>query len=89
MSRHTRHVWVLGDRRWETPHQGLVIDWKRHSYKWFALVVLVDPSVPEQPFIVSWFPAQRLLPVRSIPEDLMGNPFEKALWERRRQELEQ
>lgn len=42
--RNTRHVWVLGEDRATPPFQGLVIAWRRHSYRWSALVVHVDNS---------------------------------------------
>jgi hypothetical protein len=78
--RTTRHVWVLRDHRWEVPWQGYVIAWRRHSYKWSALVAYVDESDPERPLVQRWVPRDKLLPVRSAPEDLIGNPFNERLW---------
>ena len=44
--RNTRHVWGLGDDRLTPPVQGLVVGWRRHSYRWSALVVRVDEAAP-------------------------------------------
>ena len=33
--------------------------------------------------ICEWVPRERLLPVRSLPEDLIGNPFAERVWNQR------
>ena len=65
--RNTRHVWVFGEDRLTPPTQGLVIAWRRHSYRWSALVVRIDESVAEGRVIQDWLPIDRLRPVRSDP----------------------
>ncbi len=48
--------------------QGLVLDWRRHSYRWSALVVTVRVEQGGRPVVVQeWLPAERLKPVRSDP----------------------
>jgi hypothetical protein len=44
------------------------LEWRRHSYKWFALVQYVQqakdgPTI----YMQQWFPAERLWPVKSDP----------------------
>jgi hypothetical protein len=47
--------------------QGLVLDWRRHSYRWSALVVTVR-LVEGRPVVVQeWVEVERLRPVRSDP----------------------
>jgi hypothetical protein len=45
-----------------------VLEWRRHSYKWFALVQYVqqDKDSPTT-YVQQWFPAERLWPVKSDP----------------------
>lgn len=81
--RTTRHVWVLREHRWLVPYQGFVLSWRRHSYKWSALVVYVAGDDPETPVVQKWVPRERLLPVRSVPEDLLNNPFPDYLYRQR------
>lgn len=81
--RHTRHVWVLREYRWEVPWQGYVIEWRRHSYHWYANVLYVDDSDEAKPVVQRWFPREMLLPVRSAPEDFLGNPFADRAWRNR------
>jgi hypothetical protein len=52
----------------QPPTQGFVLEWRRHSYKWFALVQYVQQD-KDGPTIYSqqWFPAERLWPVKSDP----------------------
>lgn len=69
--RNTRHVWVLGEDRLTPPAQGLVIAWRRHSYRWSALVVRVDESVPEGRTVQDWLPVDRLRPVRTDPNHVL------------------
>lgn len=73
--RSTRHVWVLRSQRWEVPYQGYVIAWRRHSYKWAALVAYVMEDVEGKPLVQRWLPRDQLLPVRSVPDELLRNPF--------------
>lgn len=66
--RTTRHVWV--NRGTELPPlQGLVLEWRRHSYKWSALVVFVDDTEPEA-YVQQWFKAEMLTPVPAKRADL-------------------
>ncbi|GAA4731167.1 hypothetical protein GCM10023350_13100 [Nocardioides endophyticus] len=78
--RTTRHVWVLREQRWLVPYQGYVVGWRRHSYRWSALVTYVAVDDPERPLVQMWLPRERLLPVRSRPEDLLNNPFPDLLY---------
>lgn len=46
--------------------QGLVLDWRRQSYRWSALVVTVRTDDEDRPVVVhEWLPAERLRPVKS------------------------
>jgi len=48
--------------------QGLVLEWRRHSYRWSALVVTVYTDDHGQPTVVQrWVPAEELVPVKSDP----------------------
>lgn len=80
--RTTRHVWVLRDHRYQVPWQGFVIEWRRRSSGPYALVVYVPDDAPEGVTEVRcWISAARLVPVRSVPEELMENRvFEDRLW---------
>lgn len=71
----TRHVWVLRQHRWQVPFQGYVLAWRHHSYRWAALVVYVDTDDPEKPVVQKWVPKESLVPVRSVPDELMRNAF--------------
>lgn len=53
-----------GDAR--RPRPGLVLDWRRHSYRWTALVVTVQLESGAR-VVQEWVPAERLRPVRSDP----------------------
>lgn len=80
----TRHVWVLAERRYEPPQQGYVIAWRRRSYVWHALVVVVNGTVEgsDQGWTETrqWYPSSRLLAVRSVPEDIIERaPLERHL----------
>ena len=65
--RHTRFVWVTAPGRQGPPVQGLVLDWRRHSYRWSALVVTVRIEDGQPLVVQEWFDADRLRPVRSDP----------------------
>ena len=65
--RNTRFVYVLGEDQLATPVQGLVVAWSRYRYKWRALVVRVDDSVPGGRMVQDWLPLERLRPVRVDP----------------------
>lgn len=56
------------------PRQVLIVSWRRHSYRWSALVVYcVDAEGDEDPVVVQrWVPAERLRPVRADPNDAFG-----------------
>ena len=71
--RNTRFVYVLGEDRLATPVQGLVVAWSRYRYKWRALVVRVDESVPGGRLVQDWLPLERLRPVRSDPNKVLSN----------------
>lgn len=61
--RHTRHVWVIDEQTpLRMPHQGLVLEWRRHSYRWAALVAYVVLSKEQQPqrVVTEWVPTTRL-----------------------------
>lgn len=67
--RATRHVWVQMD---DTPHaapvQGLVLEWRRHGYQWWASVMAVNVDERGRPRAeVCWVEVTRLTPVRSDP----------------------
>lgn len=81
----TRHVWVLREQRWLVPWQGYVIAWRRHSYRWSAWVVYVPHDDPSGQEVHSWIPRERLLPVWSVPDDLLRNPFPDYLHRRKRE----
>jgi hypothetical protein len=71
--RTTRHVWIRSENRLDPPTQGFVLESRRHSYKWFALVQYVQqekdgPTVYAQ----QWFRAERLWPVKSDPNGPSG-----------------
>jgi len=36
----TRHVWVQPQRPGVAPVQGYVLEWRRHFYRWAALVLV-------------------------------------------------
>lgn len=66
-------MWVSQPEPQAPPVQGFVLDWRRHSYRWAALVVTVQPGRDRAPVVVQeWVPAERLLPVRSDPNS--GRP---------------
>lgn len=66
----TRHVWVLQQGPQVPPVQGMVLDWKRHGYHWWALVLTVTQAEGAGPVTVTeWLPLGRLVPVRSDPND--------------------
>ena len=50
--RHTRFVWVAQPGLQVPPAQGLVLDWRRHSHRWSALVVTVQLDEHGRPVIV-------------------------------------
>ncbi|WP_144628957.1 hypothetical protein [Arthrobacter woluwensis] len=74
--RQTRHAWLLeGDPPEAQMRQVLIVEWRRHSYKWRARVVYVIESVSgsEEPAVVDrWVPAEVLRPVKSNPNTLFG-----------------
>ena len=68
--RATRHVWVRPDRPDAAPVQGYILDWRRHSYRWTALVLVSGADDQGRPTATQqWLPADRLTPVRSDPND--------------------
>ncbi len=69
--RNTRHVWVLGEDRLTPPVQGLVIAWRRHSYRWYAFVARVDETASGGRVIQDWLPIERLRPVRTDPNRVL------------------
>ncbi len=49
------------------PVQGYVLDWRRQSYRWLALVVTVRLEEGRPVVMQEWIAAERLKPVRSDP----------------------
>lgn len=80
--RTTRHVWIMGEQRFIVPLQGYVIAWRRYQYQWSAFVAYVDETDDDKPVVQKWIPATKLVPVRSIPDDLMKNPLTAEVWRR-------
>lgn len=52
----------------------LIVAWRRHGYRWSALVVYcVDVEGSEDAAVVQrWVPAERLRPVRADPNEAFG-----------------
>ena len=67
--RHTRFVWVRQSGTLTPPVQGLVLDWRRHAYRWSALVVTVRLEDGRPVVVQEWVEAERLSPVRSDPNN--------------------
>ena len=44
-----------------------MLDWRRRSYRWSALVVTVLEQDGRQTVVQEWVEAERLLPVKSDP----------------------
>ncbi|MGI8457571.1 MAG: hypothetical protein ACR2LI_05615 [Propionibacteriaceae bacterium] len=66
--RTTRHVWVRLGGQLSPPVQGLVLEWRRHSYQWFALVMYVmETGEGGHVYLQRWYPRDQLTPVRSDP----------------------
>lgn len=64
----TRHVWIRLGGQLAPPVQGLVLEWRRQGYQWFALVTYVmQTSEGGQVYLQSWYPREQLTPVRSDP----------------------
>ncbi|GEB64601.1 hypothetical protein SAT01_20490 [Sinomonas atrocyanea] len=71
----TRHAWFKDTQDpGVLPRQVLVVSWRRHSYRWSALVVYcVEVEGSEDPAVVQrWVPAERLRPVRADPNEAFG-----------------
>jgi hypothetical protein len=50
--------------------QGYVLEWRRHSYRRTALVLVSDTDDQDRPTATQqWIPAERLAPVRSDPNN--------------------
>lgn len=66
--RSTRHVWIRSTSSLEPPTQGFVLEWRRQSYKWSALVQYVQQSKDGPAvYVQEWLPLDRLWPVKSDP----------------------
>jgi len=65
----TQHVWVNQPGTPPVPPvQGLVVDWRRHSYRWSALCVFTVADLEGRPVVVQqWLSAEDLTPVFSDP----------------------
>lgn len=65
------HVWVLNEDWRYPPAPGLVLEWRRHSYRWSALCVfqLSGPDGTQPTTVQCWLPAERLIPIHSDPND--------------------
>ena len=71
--RATRFVWVSQEGVQTPPVQGFVVEWRRHSYRWWALVLVVELHPQAPPLVrMEWLPVERLTPVKSNPND--GRP---------------
>lgn len=56
------------------PRQVLVVSWRRHSYRWSALVIYcveIEGS-PEPAVVQRWVPSEKLRPVRADPNQAFG-----------------
>ena len=65
--RTTRFVWVSQPGPQMPPVQGYVLDWRRQSYRWSALVVTVRLEEGRLVVVHVWVTAERLRPVRADP----------------------
>ncbi len=65
--RTTRFVWVTQPGPQVPPVQGYVLDWRRHSYRWSALVVTVRLEEGRPVVVQEWVAAGRLRPVKADP----------------------
>lgn len=65
--RSTRHVWIRSTDPLTPPVQGFVLEWRRHSYRWSALVQFVQEQEGTTTYVQRWLPAERLWPVKSDP----------------------
>lgn len=63
----TRWVFIEHGLRFDRPWQGFVIDWRRHSYRWSALVTYIDDRQDGAPLVQKWFPVELLRPVEVDP----------------------
>ena len=87
----TRHVWVAGGKGHfgppvhplEPPVQGLLACWRRRSYQWEALVIVIieaptaagsGPASAEEEGVIMqrWVPAADLRPVPADPNRAFG-----------------
>jgi hypothetical protein len=64
---HRRFVRVSQPGLQVPPVHGLVLDRRRHSYRWLALVVSVRTEAGRPVVVQEWVDAERLRPVRSDP----------------------
>ena len=52
------------------PLQGYVLEWRRHSYHWTALILISATDGDGRPTATQhWVPSERLTPVRSDPNN--------------------
>jgi hypothetical protein len=66
----TRHVWVAQEGVQAPLVQGFVVEWRRYSYRWFALVLTVRVPKEAAPVVkMEWLRAEQLTPVKSDPND--------------------
>jgi hypothetical protein len=60
-------VWVAQQDH-HPPLQGYVLEWRRHSYEWSALVIIATVDQEgHQTTTLEWLPAEHLTPVKSYP----------------------
>ena len=68
--RTTRHVWVrvtTGPPQL-APVQGFVLEWRRHSYRWWGNVLFMELDADARPAArTRWKEVDSLTPVRSDP----------------------
>jgi hypothetical protein len=49
------HVWVQSPEDHQPPDPGLVIEWRRFDYQWFAYVIVVHSREGSTAVIQRWF----------------------------------
>ncbi|WP_375425507.1 hypothetical protein [uncultured Friedmanniella sp.] len=68
----TRHCWIKSRDRLTPPVQGYVLEWRRHSYRYTALVIYLEPAGR---IVQEWLPLEQLAPVRPRPTDLPRDSY--------------
>lgn len=63
----TRFAFVPREHRNMRPWQGYVVDFRRQSYRWEALVVYMDEDAEGSPLIWKWWPIEKLRAAKVDP----------------------